>query len=521
MEKDSDLVQRTLQGDRDAYGKLVTKYQGAVYGLCFHLVGNFADAQDLAQEAFVRAYLDLRQLCEPDKFASWLYSVTTNICKMWLRKRRAEIASLDKMADEVEFPGEYPSPHEAVARGELQLTIQRAIASLSERNRLAVTLYYMNGLSYQEISDFLNVPVSTIKSRLHKARLQLKEKLMKMVEETFEGQKLPDDFSEKVMAVLNMHMLGEISDAEAIQMLGEKYDIFDTNEDRDDVFDANEDRACERLEKYLFEGDDKALEGAQYPSMKYLISSIRRGSTYHDNVIGLRDVISLVENDEDFIKNNTIAGFEYGTSILSKEADGIHILGWRNQRSRSDRRIEELPSTSLIFQDSVFHYNANLTIPFLPVKVGSSFNNKSGWRWSQIIIESDSDVITTPAGRFENCLRLRTPEHKPDKIFTRVAGMPDTPITKIGWYALGVGMVKFQVIQGEEIKEFQLVEYEKPTTKTDTYFPINIGVKWVYEWQSKWFLCREISRPVDIVERLLNGKEWMHLHFGVLYAFRQ
>jgi len=519
VEKDSELVQKTLQGDKDAYGKLVTKYQGAVYGLCFHLVGNFADAQDLAQEAFVQAYLSLHQLREPGKFASWLYSVTANICKMWLRKRKVEISSLDEVARKAEFSSEFPSPHEMVEKEEQRLAVQRAIASLSEKNRLAVVLHYIDGLSHQEISDFLSVPISAIKSRLHRARLQLKEELIAMVEETFEGQKLPEDFSEKVMTVLNMHMSGQISDAEAIQMLGGEYDIFDASENRDGVFDPNEDSACERLEKYLFEGENKALEGAQYPSVKYLVSSIRRGSTYHDDVIGLRDVISLVENAEYFIKNNTIAGFEYGTSILSKEDDGIHILGWRNQRSQNDRRIEGLPPTSLIFQDSVFHYNANLTIPLPPVKVGSSLN-KSVWNWAQIIIESDSDVITTPAGRFENCLRLRTLEHKSDTPLARLTGMPDAPITKIGWYALGVGMVKFRVIQDEEIKEFQLVEYETPTTKTDTYFPVNIGVKWVYEWQSKWFLCREISRPVDIVERWPNGEEHMHLHFGVLYALR-
>ena len=78
--QDTELVLRALQGDKKAFGELVDKHQGVVYGLCFHLVGNFADAQDLAQEAFVQAYLDLHQLREPDKFANWLYRVTMNVC---------------------------------------------------------------------------------------------------------------------------------------------------------------------------------------------------------------------------------------------------------------------------------------------------------------------------------------------------------------------------------------------------------------------------------------------------------
>jgi len=209
VEKDSDLVQQTLQGDKDAYGKLVTKYQAAVYGLCFHLVGNFTDAQDLAQEAFVQAYLSLHQLREPDKFASWLYSVTANICKMWLRKRRVEITSLDEVARKAELSSESPSPHEAVAKKEQRLAVQRAIASLSEKNRLAVTLYYMDGLSHKEISEFLDVSVNTLKSRLHRARLQLKEELIAMVEETFEEQKLPGDFSKELLEIIQATKLGE------------------------------------------------------------------------------------------------------------------------------------------------------------------------------------------------------------------------------------------------------------------------------------------------------------------------
>ncbi|MFQ6044624.1 MAG: RNA polymerase sigma factor, partial [Candidatus Poribacteria bacterium] len=179
--QDTELVLRALQGDKKAFGELVDKYQGVVYGLCFHLVGNFADAQDLAQEAFVQAYLDLHQLREPDKFANWLYRVTTNVCKMWLRKRKPDVDSLETISP-TEFISALPSPQELVEREELQLMVRRAIDSLSGKNRLTITLYYMDGLSYQEISDFLDVPVSTIKSRLHKARLQLKEKLIKMVE---------------------------------------------------------------------------------------------------------------------------------------------------------------------------------------------------------------------------------------------------------------------------------------------------------------------------------------------------
>ena len=304
-------------------------------------------------------------------------------------------------------------------------------------------------------------------------------------------------------AVANMYMLGEMNDTQAVQMLEEEYDNLDVREHE----------VQKSLGRFLFEGDEEALSEAQRSSTKLLINSLKRGSIYHDNVIGLKDVVSLAAGD--FVKNRTIAGFEYGTGVISKGNSGIHIQGWRSQVSIYDQHIKGLPQTNLIFQDSVFHYNADLPIPFPPVKVGDCPNA------AEICIESDSDVIKTPAGRFENCLRLKKPDHKPEEIFIRFAGMPDVPITKIGWYALGVGMVKFQVIQGENIKEFQLLDYEAPPTKTNSYFPVNIGVKWVYEWQSERFLCREISRPVDIVDRRSDGSEYMHIHFGTLYALRK
>jgi hypothetical protein len=295
--------------------------------------------------------------------------------------------------------------------------------------------------------------------------------------------------------IVSKCMSGEMNIDQAVQMLSGNIPIYD----------ANEERSLEFLEKFLFEDDDKALFWAQHYSTRLLINSLEKGSIYHDNVIGLRDVISFMANDKNFIKNSTIAGFEYGTSNISKEDDGVHILGWRNQRSRWDQRIKELPQR--VFQDSVFHYNANLTVPFPPAKVGTYLNN------TDILIESDLDTVTTPAGKFGNCLRLKKLEPE-----SRHAEIPDVPITKIGWYALEVGMVKFQVIQGESVKEFQLLEYDPPRIRTNSYFPMNIGIKWVYEWQSTRFLCREISRPVD---RAPSGKEGMFIHFGTSYTLHQ
>ena len=197
---DEATIKRCIEGDANAFGLLVGRYQNAVYGLCFHMVGNFADAQDLTQETFVRAYLELAKIRDPSRFAGWLYRITVNVCKLWIRDRKgAHDLPLDAIAQIGEGFAESGSPMEHAEAEELRLSITEAIASLSEKNRLAVTLYYIDGLSYEEIGDFLGVSQSAVKSRLHRARKELKEELISMVEEKFDEHKLPEDFPEKVV----------------------------------------------------------------------------------------------------------------------------------------------------------------------------------------------------------------------------------------------------------------------------------------------------------------------------------
>jgi RNA polymerase sigma-70 factor (ECF subfamily) len=200
---DEVIVKRCLEGDGNAFSLLVAKYQNAVYGLCFHMVGNFTDAQDLTQEAFVKAYLDLARMREPSRFASWLYRITGNVCKMWLRARKgADGLPLGAVVQAEEQFADNGSPEEHAEAEELCLSVREAIDSLSERNRLAVTLYYIDGLSYEEIGDFLGLSESAIKSRLHRARTQLKKELIPMIEENFGKHRLPDDFPEKIKGII-------------------------------------------------------------------------------------------------------------------------------------------------------------------------------------------------------------------------------------------------------------------------------------------------------------------------------
>jgi RNA polymerase sigma factor (sigma-70 family) len=214
---DDAIVKRCLEGDVNAFSLLVERYQNVVYGLSYHMIGNFADAQDLTQESFIKAYITLSRIKDPAKFASWLYRITVNACNNWLRDRKgADDLPLEAVAQTGAAYSSTRSPEEHAEAEELCISVREAIAALSERNRLTVTLYYMDGLSYAEIGSFLSLSQSAVKSRLHRAREQLKEGLISMVEDCFSEHKLPEDFPERIRRIIP----GDTTSQQIIEVFG-------------------------------------------------------------------------------------------------------------------------------------------------------------------------------------------------------------------------------------------------------------------------------------------------------------
>lgn len=204
MEDDRQLIARTLNGDRNAFGRLVERYQAQVYALAFHMVGGFADAEDVVQETFIKAYQHLPRFGGTMNFPAWLRTIALNECRMWLRGQRRFVPRDPwSESDRREVRDESPTPEERYEQVELSEQVAQAIHALSEPNRLAVMLYYMDGLSYEEIGQFLEVPVSTVKGRLHKARRQLKEGTLQMVAQELGAHSLPKDFPRKIQALLD------------------------------------------------------------------------------------------------------------------------------------------------------------------------------------------------------------------------------------------------------------------------------------------------------------------------------
>jgi len=180
---DTELVTRAKAGDREAFGLLVERHEASIYGLCIKMLRNPEDAEDCLQEVFVKAYKALPTFREEARFSTWVYRIATNACLMRIRKRKLDTVSLDQplQLGEAEIPREIAdwttNPASAVMNEELGGVLTRHINDLPTNNRIVFVLRDVHGLSTEETAGILGLSVPAVKSRLHRARLFLRERL--------------------------------------------------------------------------------------------------------------------------------------------------------------------------------------------------------------------------------------------------------------------------------------------------------------------------------------------------------
>ena len=175
----AQLIQRVLDGDDTAFSALVRKYQRSVHALAWRKIGDFHIAEDITQDTFLKAYQRLSMLKEPQSFGSWFYVITANQCKAWLRKKRTWMQSLEDTSsaqlEKATYSGHIIEENEQMTEETQREVVKELLAKLQESDRTVITLYYLGGMTYEEISNFLGVSVGAIKSRLHRARQRLKK----------------------------------------------------------------------------------------------------------------------------------------------------------------------------------------------------------------------------------------------------------------------------------------------------------------------------------------------------------
>jgi RNA polymerase sigma-70 factor (ECF subfamily) len=158
------------KGDNTAFMQIVDAYQRPVYNLCYRMLGDTVQAEDAAQETFLRVYTKLNTYNHDRKFSSWVLSIASHYCIDQLRRRRYQMISWDDLPPWRWLPTPDPEPEETVLANEAHETLHALLDTLPSDYRAAIILRYWHEMSYEEIAETLNVTVSTIKSRLFRAR---------------------------------------------------------------------------------------------------------------------------------------------------------------------------------------------------------------------------------------------------------------------------------------------------------------------------------------------------------------
>jgi RNA polymerase sigma-70 factor (ECF subfamily) len=176
MPDEATLVERLRAGEPPAFEELVRRYQHRVFGVAVRMLRNAAEAEEAAQEVFLRVYRAVDEFRGEARLSTWLYAITSRVCLTRLgtgerRLVREGEETLTRLANGEATPGA------ALERSELEAALHRAIAELPEDRRIVVVLRDLEGLAYEEIAAALDLPLGTVRSRLHRARMDLKEKL--------------------------------------------------------------------------------------------------------------------------------------------------------------------------------------------------------------------------------------------------------------------------------------------------------------------------------------------------------
>ncbi len=178
---DEELVSRSMGGDPESFNQLIRRWERPIYALAYRTIGREDDARDVVQETFLRAFRGLSGFKGQAKFSSWLYRITLNLCRDWMRRqRRTPVIATPDGVDLVELAGEsetVESADAAVVRKDLSRAVARAMTALPEEQRAAIVLKEYHDLTFQEIADLLGCPLSTVKTRLYQGLAVLRKEL--------------------------------------------------------------------------------------------------------------------------------------------------------------------------------------------------------------------------------------------------------------------------------------------------------------------------------------------------------
>jgi len=188
-DSDEELMLRVGQGDKRAFDEIVRRYATKMVNLAYQITGDRDLAEDIGQETFLRAYRSAARYRQISKFSTWLYTIAINLCRNELRRKKTKIFSIEGMAERedddklrIDIADERMKPDLDLERKEIRVLVRTAVAKLPPKFRTALVLRDIQGLTYEEIGGILNLAEGTVKSRINRARLKVREILSPLVE---------------------------------------------------------------------------------------------------------------------------------------------------------------------------------------------------------------------------------------------------------------------------------------------------------------------------------------------------
>lgn len=194
------LVVQARDGDVDAFGEIVFRFQNMALGYAYSILGRFDLAEDAVQEAFIDAWGVLPSLQHPEAFPGWFKRVVFKHCDRLTRRKQVPVVPLSEVA---EIPSGVPGPMENASQADLRAAVLDAVQALPAPERTVTTLFYIDGYSQSDISQFLEVPVTTVNNRLHSSRKLLKERMLQMFSDELKNHTMSDNFPDHIKSLLN------------------------------------------------------------------------------------------------------------------------------------------------------------------------------------------------------------------------------------------------------------------------------------------------------------------------------
>ncbi|MDE0401341.1 MAG: sigma-70 family RNA polymerase sigma factor [Candidatus Poribacteria bacterium] len=504
---DAQLIQRVLDGDDTAFSALVKKYQKPVHALAWRKIGDFHIAEDITQDTFLKAYQSLSTLKEPQRFASWLYVIAANYCKMWLRKKRLWTQSLENTSgaqlEKATYSGYVIEEHERTVTESQREVVKKLLGKLQESERTVITLYYLGEMTHEEISEFLGVSVAAIKNRLYRARRRLKKE-EPMIREALGNFQITPNLTESIMREVSRlkpvapsggkplvpWAIAASTLAVVLFMLGVGSQFLSRFQ-KTYSFDATSEMTVEIVEApVVLNLESKPdvrtqLGNAAAPSKNDGFSQQLGQPEYTTRFAAAQ--VDQTEEPTATDEGNRYIIFESSTH----EEESAEVLA--SGRFSLEKTGEVLTPTGYGTTGSgnmLVRYilDHNIDLFRFPLVIGDTWTQKGRWAPQTQTTLVGYEKVEVAAGTFTDCLKHKT-------IFTNPEG------TRYLWFAKGVGVVKMRYEHSNGVTtEAELLDYNVP--KGEEYLPLQYGNMWTYKLQNEYREKREkpIIEKCEVVE---------------------